>query len=305
MRPNGAEDRLSVFMNVLRTTKLLANRLLWPLNIRLESGTAERVEMERLQLLEQSGHFERPIFPVLDQFRRCDPSLILAEVKRYESRFASFASESKGDTDFSLANDYYTSPDAEVLYAMVHLHHPSRVIEVGSGNSTKLFRHAIADAGLNTKLISIDPHPRCEVVEYSDELIQARVEAMGEMSLFAQLVAGDFLFIDSSHEVKAGNDVVFILLNIVPTLAPGVIIHFHDIFLPFEYPRDWVIGQRWNWTEQYFIQGMLQESSRFEVLWAGYYFQKTLSDFADSFRFCNGRLARSIWLRRLGGPSSG
>jgi len=115
------------------------------------------------------------------------------------------------------------------------------------------------------------------------------------------LEAGDILFIDSSHEVRPGNDVVRLFLNIVPRLRSGVVIHVHDIFLPFEYPREWIIENTLNvkWAEQYLLQAMLQASNEFEVLWPGYFLQRTLPGFSNYFHDGAGRFAASFWLRKL------
>jgi len=271
-----------------------------PLNIHVDSRSAERAEAGRLGKLVESGHFSRPVFPVLVQFKKCDPTPVLAAVKHYEPQLARFSAEDV-QTQYSFANDYYGSPDAEVLYAMVRLHEPRRIIEVGSGNSTLLFRHAICDTGLKTKLISIDPFPRREIVRYADELISERVEASGARALFSRLEANDFLFVDSSHEIKPGNDVLHLFLNVFPSLAPGVLVHVHDIFLPFEYPQNWIVEHHWNWTEQYLLQALLQGSREFEVLWAGYYHQRSLPQFTENFKFWTGSAARSVWLRRIVG----
>src|SRR5262245_21789760 len=131
-------------MTVLRTAKTALNRLLEPLNVRLDTLTAERVEAARLEGLLNAGHFDRAICEAPEQFRRCDPSGIFAAVKTCEPQFQPFAADG-GSRGYTLHNDYYTSPDAEILYAMVRLHRPRRIVEVGSGNSTVLFRHAIED----------------------------------------------------------------------------------------------------------------------------------------------------------------
>ena len=251
----------------------------------------------RLAGLVRSGQFDRPVFPVLEQFRRCDPKPVFDAVKKYELQMERFNTEPRPD-QYSFANDYYGSPDAEVLYAMIQLHQPRLIIEVGSGNSTLLLRQAIADGGLPTRLVSIDPCPRREIAQHSDEVLRERVEALDAGQIFSGLDQNDILFIDSSHEVKVGNDVLHLFLNVLPSLSPGVIIHVHDIFLPFEYPQDWVVEYRWTWTEQYLLQSLLQGSQEFEVLWAGHYIQKTVPRFTDSFRFWVGADARSVWLRR-------
>ncbi len=82
----------------------------------------------------------------------------------------------------------------------------------------------------------------------ADNIIRSRAE-LTDVEVFAQLQAGDILFIDSSHEVRTGNDVLFIFFQILPALCPGVVIHLHDIFLPYDYPQGWVAESRWGWTE--------------------------------------------------------
>jgi predicted O-methyltransferase YrrM len=285
-------------MSLLSKCKAGANKLLTPFNLRIETLNAEQAEMKRLRALEAKGHFQKPVFPVLSQFTDSDPRPILAEVARHEGRFSGFAAAPGGDGVFSLANDYFNSPDAEVLYAMVCLYQPRRIIEVGSGNSTLLFRQAISDAGSGARLVSIDPQPRREIARYTDEVITDRVENVSDWKGFFELNENDILFIDSSHEVKAGNDVLFLLLRILPVLKPGVLIHLHDIFLPYEYPREWLVVEKWNWAEQYLAQALLQNTAPYDVLWAGHYLQRHLPDFKTHFVHLRGGVAKSLWLRK-------
>jgi predicted O-methyltransferase YrrM len=284
-------------MALSTTLKQLANDLLKRINVRIDSCTAERAEMARLAGLVAKQHFERPIFPVLPQFEQCDVSRILQTVIDQRSQFAKLVGKDDG-VGFSLRNEYYASPDAEILYAMVHLYRPARIIEIGSGNSTRLFRVAIRDAQLTTRLTSIDPHPRCEVKDFADEILELRVEESDNFTLFEQLEANDILFVDSSHDVKIGNDVLFLLLNVIPRLRRGVLIHLHDIFLPFEYPKDWVIAYRLDWNEQYLLQALLQGSEALKVVWPGHYLQRTMQQFGKHFELCDGRTACSIWLQQ-------
>ncbi|HEY4246547.1 MAG TPA: class I SAM-dependent methyltransferase [Lacunisphaera sp.] len=291
-------------MSLPGNAKHLFNRLARPFNVKLESLTAEKAESTRLAGLESEGHFSKAVFPLLPQFERCDPVAIFKAVASSADKLARFAPAAAEDGGFSLDNHYYTTPDAEVLYAMVQIHRPRLVVEIGSGNSTLLFRQAITDAGIATQVVSIDPEPRRNVAQHADLSVRERVEGAGALSWFAQLRANDILFIDSSHEIKTGNDVLFLLLKVIPTLAPGVIVHIHDIFLPYEYPRDWVIKQRWNWTEQYLVQALLQDSDRFDVLWAGHYLQRSRPDFISHFKSWRSWDARSLWLQRLAGAKS-
>jgi predicted O-methyltransferase YrrM len=284
-------------MGLLGSAKAALNHLLRPLNLRLDSRTAERAEAERLAALRRAGHFDRPVFPLLAQFSRCDPSAVLEAVKRHEPELARFSTALEPDR-FSFANDYYSSPDAEVLYAMVRMHRPRRIVEVGSGHSTLLFRHAIDDAGLPAQLTSIDPFPRREIARHAHEVIRERVESLQASDLFSRLERDDMLFIDSSHELKAGNDVLHLYLNVLPSLRDGVVVHLHDIYLPFEYSSTWLIENRWTWTEQYLLQALLQDSVAFDVLWPGHYLQRTLPGFAAHFKFWRGADAKALWMRR-------
>ncbi len=285
-------------MGILNNGKRAINRALRLVNLRLESLTAERAEKARLRELEREGHFDKPVFPILPQFKACNPSTVFEQIKRDEKRFGEIVKPDK-ENAFPLTNDYYTTPDAEVMYAIVQMYRPARIVEIGSGYSTQLFRAAIQDAGLNTKLASIDPSPRQEVARFSNEVVKERVEKLKELDILLSLEPNDILFIDSSHKLEAGNDVLMLFLAILPTVRPGVLIHVHDIFLPFEYPKHWLIDLGWDFfKEQYLVQAMLAENPHFEVIWPGHYLQRTVNGFAERFVQWRNVDARSLWLRR-------
>jgi predicted O-methyltransferase YrrM len=179
-----------------------------------------------------------------------------------------------GPDEFYLNNQLFEAVDAEVLYALLRHLKPRRVVEIGSGFSTLLMlRAATANAadGKPLALRSIEPYPREFLVRKARagrlELIQERVEKVA-LDRFEDLAAGDVLFIDSSHVIRTGGDVQRELLEIVPRLAPGVYVHLHDIFLPREYPRQWVVRNHWFWSEQYLLQAFLAFNSQFEVVLA-------------------------------------
>ena len=163
------------------------------------------------------------------------------------------------------------SPDAEVLHAIVRWAKPRRVIEIGSGGSTEIIDAAcalnIAD-GHAVDYVVHDPYASDRV--RSDELRHARVRAVSAQAVaedvFAALRSGDILFIDSTHTVKLGGDVNRLFLDVLPLLAPGVIVHVHDIFLPREYPRSWVEQEGKFWAEQYLLQAFLCLNADFEVV---------------------------------------
>src|SRR5258708_20724132 len=181
--------------------KYQINNLLALANLRIETKTAESNETERLLGLDRAGHFREQAFPVLTQIRNCNPNPVLMAVEKYKDQTARFARAS-ADGRFSFSNDYFTSPDAEAAYALIRLLEPRRIIEVGSGNSTHLFREAITDGKLETKLTSIDPSPRREIQSVADKVIRCRLEDVASADLEGVLEAGDILFIDSSHEIR-------------------------------------------------------------------------------------------------------
>ena len=278
--------------------KRWTNQWLERFNVRIESQTAERAEIARLLNLEKVGQFGRPIFPILSQFADCNPTPVLEAVGKFKDNTGVFSIRDRS-SGYSYVNDYFKSPDAEVAYALVRTFKPKRLIEVGSGNSTQLFREAIEDGKLSTELVSIDPSPRKAIEVIAHRIINQRLEELPVSYFCEALECNDILFIDSSHQVRIGNDVVKLLLNIIPILKKGVLIHFHDIFLPYEYPRQWMIDNRWDWNEQYFVQALLQGSDQFEVLLPGQFLQRTLPDFNTYFDFKPQGTASSLWLRKI------
>jgi predicted O-methyltransferase YrrM len=267
------------------------NRGLRPLNLRVDTLTARRIEEERIAALERARHFERPVFPLPPGFRSLDPKPVLDAVAAFRPRFTDFEDPARNDVGYSFDNIFYTSPDAEVLYALVRSRSPGKILEVGSGNSTKIIRQAIRDGSLPTRLVSIDPSPRLDIRHLADE---SRRAALGSTSDLDRLDPGDFLFIDSSHVIRTGNDAVFLYLEVLPRVPAGAIVQVHDVFLPYDYPKRWVLD--WEFNEQYLVQAILQFGGGFDVLWAGHYLQRSLPDFADHFPHAAHRTATSLWL---------
>jgi len=150
-------------------------------------------------------------------------------------------------------NTWFSGLDAVSLYGMLATLKPSLYIEIGSGNSTKFARRAVNDHALDTRIISIDPYPRSSIDELSDEVIRSPLED-ADLSVFERLKPGDILFIDSSHHVFMNSDVTVLFLEVLPRIPPGVMIHVHDIYLPYDYP---VGRQDKNESEQYLIAAML------------------------------------------------
>lgn len=268
--------------------------------MKVETKLQDRLERERLVTLRNTGYFERPVFPLptcLEQ--SCWRSLIPA-IATYRSELNRFATAGANDVGFTNDNSYFFPPDSDVLYVMIREHRPARIVEIGSGNSTRIIRQAIRDGGLCTRLVSIDPRPRTSVLGYADEIWQHEVQRVPAEQLADELTKDDVLFIDSSHSVAVGNDCVYELLQLLPKLRSGVIVHVHDVSLPWDYPWTWLSQEPSvaTWSEQYLLQALLMFTSRFQVLWPGYFIQQTNDDTFDTwFPQRAGRDASSFWMR--------
>jgi len=183
---------------------------------------------------------------------------------------------------------------------MVRHFEPESIVEVGSGWSSLVLGQAAAK-NKNSALICIDPFPSNFVrkgIPALRSLIEKKVQDI-DLEFFTQLDSGDILFIDSSHTVKIGGDVNYLFLEVLPRLKPGVIVHVHDIFLPFDYRRDWVVDEFRFWSEQYLLQAFLAFNSEFEVLLANsylnhYHQQDLKAAFPDLSSWAGG----SFWMRR-------
>jgi hypothetical protein len=177
------------------------------------------------------------------------------------------------DYDFRINNGFFETVDAEVAYSIIRERKPRRVIEVGGGNSTRLLATAMrknAEEGSPGDLLSIEPEPD-ELLRSGfpglSKLIKTRVQDLPP-DFFEYLEAGDVLFLDSTHVVMLGSDVVYEILEILPRLKPGVLVHFHDIFMPAEYPQKFVMNNLCFWGEQYMLQAFLCGNRDFRVVWS-------------------------------------
>jgi len=174
---------------------------------------------------------------------------------------------------FYTRNSQFSWLDARALFCFLRLWQPRRIVEVGSGYSSLLMadvkRRFLSE---HTILQCVEPYPRAFLhrPELGLELIEKRVQEV-PIEFFTSLEAGDLLFIDSSHVCKTGSDVNYLYLQVLPQLKPGVRIHIHDIFLPHEYLKEWVIDENRSWNEQYLLHALLMFSSGFRVLFANYY----------------------------------
>ena len=206
-------------------------------------------------------------------------------------------------TSYYVGNTQFSGVDARMLFGLLRLWRPKRIIEVGSGYSTLLMTDVVRRfLSGNTRITAIEPFPRPFLHRLAGDgfkLLQAKVQDV-DPAVFAELGAGDVLFIDSSHVAKTGSDVNHLLFEVLPRLAPGVHIHFHDIFLPFEYPRNWVIDEHRSWNEQYLLRALLMYSAQtLQVTLSSAYVATYLRELAGPIVQPGEGRGGSLWLTRL------
>lgn len=209
-------------------------------------------------------------------------------------------------------NDSFGIAAASILHCMIRHHAPRTIIEVGGGMSTYVSARAVRmnrAQGKEAKLITIEPSPN-DVLKTGfsglDALVVKNVENV-DVEFFAQLREGDILFIDTSHVSRIGGDVNYLYLEVLPRLNKGVIIHIHDIFLPKNYPREWVVGERYFWNEQYLLQAFLAFNTHFEILLCGSYISYEHPDLLRSVfpppkeltGFYGQYITSSFWMRKV------
>lgn len=170
---------------------------------------------------------------------------------------------------YDIRNWAYDEVDSELAWAMVRHLRPSRLVELGSGFSSAVLSQAVVanrHDGADCAYEVFDPYPRPWIRELPglSDLHSVRAQDV-PLERFEALREDDVLFVDTTHTVKIGSEVNRIVLDVLPRLAPGVVVHFHDIFLPWEYHRNWIEGE-WKWNEQYLLQAFLAMNPEFQVL---------------------------------------
>jgi len=184
---------------------------------------------------------------------------------------------------------------------MVRDRKPAQIVEIGSGHSTRFMTQAVADGGLKTRLVAIDPQPRASLERLPIEWIRSTIQQAADLDrVVASLAAGDILFVDSSHILVPGSDVDWILAMLLPKLPRGALVHFHDIFLPDSYPATW----SWRgYNEQNALVPLLIGGG-WRLLWSSHWAASRMTaDIADTgirdLPLPAGAFESSLWLERL------
>ncbi len=171
--------------------------------------------------------------------------------------------DSSAETDLDKPawnNGFLPGLDIIGIYGLIAKYKPQNYLEIGSGNSTKVARKAITENNLDTKITSIDPFPRANIDHLADTVIREPFENIKDNSYIVELLnENDILFIDNSHRVFPNSDATICFLELLPFLKKGVVVHFHDIYLPYDYPQD-MCGRFYN--EQYMLAAFVLANPR-------------------------------------------
>ncbi|MBI5381338.1 MAG: class I SAM-dependent methyltransferase [Opitutae bacterium] len=232
--------------------------------------TDQKVPVLLVPLMYREVLKERPstfLYEAVQQRIEADRAAIdafLAEIRPfcYHAKFDRIARNNPAPGEPFLENKWFTGGDARAAYGIPAAKRPKRIVEIGSGNSTMFMKRAIRDFSLATQLTSIDPAPRAEIDALCNTVIRRSVLDV-DLAVFRQLNEGDILFHDGSHVTFNGSDTVRLFLEILPLLRPGVLIHIHDICLPYEYIEEFN-GR--GYSEQYMLATALLYSRDFEVI---------------------------------------
>lgn len=221
----------------------------------------------------------------------------IAATARYLDTLAAFARPAPPPAP-RFDQDWFPRLDAALAYALVRERAPARIVEIGAGHSTRFMARAIADGRLKTRLVAIDPAPRASLDGLPVEVVRTTIQA-APADLFAALQPGDMLFVDSSHILMPGSDVDWLLNTVVPKLAPGVIVHIHDVFLPDRYPTDWT----WRGYNEQNAIAALVIGGAFRLVWSSHYVATRMAaEIAaaglDRLPLRSGAYESSLWLER-------
>jgi hypothetical protein len=201
------------------------------------------------------------------------------------------------------SNDSYPVPDARVLYAITRHLRPANIVELGSGQTTRVLAQACRENALDgapARLRAFDPFPTAidDGLPGLSELARVKAQDVPD-EVFTELRSGDILFVDTTHTVKIASDVNHIVLRVLPLLQAGVIVHVHDIFLPYEYPRFFFADFALYWAEQYLLQAFLTFNSSFETLCAVHALgREQAARMAATGTLLPGEIGSSFWIRR-------
>lgn len=275
----------------------------------------KRYETEDYNKVFPFNHYESP-YPDMEEIHKKEETLFshvgcIKEISLNEERHLELLEEMKkieaprwnvaknSDTRYYCINPCFPQNGADILYYMMHILHPGKIIEVGSGFSTSVMLDTNEkDFDNEIEIISIEPYAdRLKSLLRPSDNIQILESKLQDVPLefFEQLKENDILFIDSSHVSKMDSDINYLFFEILPRITPGVYIHFHDIFYPFIYPKEWVYEGR-AYNEAYMLRAFLMHNREYSIQWFGGFMVDKYADRLGEKLFGCGD--GSIWIRK-------
>ncbi len=219
-----------------------------------------------------------------------------------------YPEQAQDESSFYTQNSQFSWLDARALFVLLRSLRPSRIIEVGSGFSSLLMAD-VNDRFLESAvdITCIEPYPRDFLRQQLPGLNRVIIQCVQDVPLqtFEQLKSGDLLFIDSSHVSKTGSDLNYLMFEVLPRLDRAVHIHFHDIFLPAEYLKEWVLEDNRSWNEQYLLRALLMQTDAYQVTFGSNYAQLKFPELvADALGFDDRRSfgGGSFWIQKKTDP---
>jgi predicted O-methyltransferase YrrM len=235
---------------------------------RFESAIPTSLDVDRKKLLERRNlpgiRFDEGVF-----FEW------LGKLQPYASELEKLPVEKTPGAEFCFHNGSFEDFDAATLYAMLRHLKPRRLIEIGCGNSSRVITLACRKNAAEQSpcdSVHIEPYPSesLDINSLPGKFLEKKIQDV-PLDMFQTLEANDVLFIDTSHIVKAQSDCCYELLEILPSLKPGVVVHIHDIFTPFDYPAEWLLDDLRPFNEQYALECLLSLTTSFEIILPVYF----------------------------------
>lgn len=224
----------------------------------------------------------------------------------FREEYMAFPMERTNDPmQYYLNNPSYGFVSGQMHYCIIRYFKPKRVVEIGAGYSTLVSLAGLrknAEEGHNCEFTTIDPYPSSfiEKAMPSNQVVIKRVEDI-DLGFFDRLSNNDMLFIDSSHTVRIGGDVNFLILEVLPRLKKGVIVHIHDIQFPYEYFKTYTLEQHMFWQEQYLVQAFLAYNNAFRILWCASYMHYKCSELMTHYfsPYPKSRVPTSLYIQKM------
>jgi len=308
--------------------KFIKNILLLVPFVKTRNRDYDRIRLLLYKAGWEPGHFYSPIPNLVDIEREAETIFsdrnlkevnlntenqlrLLQKLKMYYSDYP-YKTNNYESQGYRYINNkykaYYRFSDSVFLFCMIRNFNPKKIIEVGSGHSSAIMLDTDERFfNSNTQFTFIEPNPDDRLMEILNEsdkircnIIKEKVQSV-ELDLFQQLEENDILFIDSTHVSKVGSDVNYLIFEVLPTLKTGVLIHFHDIFFPFELPKHWVLKNRWFWNENYLLHAFLMNNEKYEIIAFNTYLHKIKTDwFLQEMPECliGSENTGSIWIQK-------